>query len=72
MYCNQVPWYAFQSMSGFDASFLLQVAIVSRHTRTVYKTRMVCLLFPEIASSNGCEVMISPNFIAFLKRIGVG
>ncbi len=69
---NQASCCAHRCMSGFDACFPRHVAKVSRHTRTVYKTRIVCLLFPKIASWSGCEVMIFPSFIAALKRKGVG
>ncbi len=69
---NQSSWRSFHSMSGLDASFLMHVVMVSRHTRTVYKTRRVCSLCPEIASWSGCDVMMSPSFMAAWKRSGVG
>ncbi len=70
--CDQASCSVFKSMSGFDASFPRHIAIVSRHARTVYKTWIVCSLFPNIVSCSGGEVMISPSFIAALKRMGVG
>ncbi len=45
---NQVSCFAFHSIYRSDASFPIQVAMVSRHARTVSKTSMVCLLFPKI------------------------
>ncbi len=69
---NQASWHAFCSMSGFGASFPILVTIVLRHVRIVYKMRNVCLLFQKIASWSGYEIMISPSFIAALKRKGVG
>ncbi len=47
---NQFSWHAFHSMSGLDAFFLMHVAMVLRHVRTVYNTRRVCSLCPKIAS----------------------
>ncbi len=42
--CNQVSWSAFHRMSGFDASFSMQVAMVSRHARTIYETSVVAVV----------------------------
>ncbi len=66
---NQSSWHAFCSMSGLDTSFPIHVVMVSRHTRTVYNTRRVCSLCPEIASWSGQDVMMSPIVMAALKRI---
>ncbi len=70
--CNQESWQAFCSMSWFNASFPMIVAMVSRHARTVNEMSVVCLLFPKIASCSGCNVMISHSLMAALKRKGVG
>ncbi len=45
---DQESWCALHSISRFDASFPMQVAMVLRQVRTVYKTSIVCLLFPKI------------------------
>ncbi len=68
---NQFSWHEFCNMSGLHATFPMHVVMVSRHARTVYNTRRVCSLNPEIASWNGCDVMMFPSFMAVLKRNGV-
>ncbi len=69
---NQESWRAYWSMSGLEASFPMQAAMVLRHMRTVYKTRVVCLLFPKMASRRCLEVMMSPSLMTALKRKEVG
>ncbi len=69
---DQSSWCVFHSMSRFEASFPIHMVMVLRHTRTVYKTRRVCLLCHKIASWSGQDVMISPSFISALNRNGVG
>ncbi len=69
---NRLSWCACHSMSWLDASFPIHVAMVSRHERTIYKTRRVCSLCPVMVSLSGCDVMTSPSFMAAVKRNGVG
>ncbi len=59
------------NMSGLDASFPINVMMVSRHATTVYKTRRNCSLCPAMASWSVHDVMMFPNFMAAVKRNGV-
>ncbi len=70
--CNQESWCAFHSMSGFDASFPIHLATVSRQARTMYKTSVVCLLFPNILSCSSIDVMISPQLDSYDEEEGCG